>query len=180
MPTDVFWTGLFTVSGGLAGTLAGYSSARSQARLQDKQLELDRERHKSERAQLDESRQDQRREQRREIYLRYLLALDTIINSATEESLDHETLSSRWRAFVQADNEIELDGDEATKQASYPVNGLIAEIAGRFADILDAPDAEWPDAATQYLHSIEDEQRKARQTMVNHMRDDLSKSPESL
>jgi hypothetical protein len=177
MPSDVFWTGVFTLSGGLAGTFAGYASAISQTRIQDKQLQLERERHRSERAHVDDTRRDRQREQRREIYLRYLLTFDTIINSATEDSLDHQTLSERWRAFVQADNEIELDGDEKTKEASYPLNEIVAKIAGRFADILDDPEAEWPDSGAKYLRSIEEEQRAARQAIVNHMRRDLRDVP---
>lgn len=173
MPSDVFWTGLFTVSGGLAGTLAGYASARSQAYFQDKQLQLEKERHQSEQEQIAESRRDQQRQQRRDIYLRYLLAFDTIINSANEDSLDHETLSSRWKAFVNVDNEVELMGDEATKASSYPLNTLVSEIASNFALILDDPEAEWPDAGSAYLRSIYDKYREARKEIVHHMRADL-------
>ena len=164
---------MFTLSGGLAGTLAGYAGARSQARIQDKQLQLERDRHKSERAQLDADRREQQRATRREIYLRYLLALDTIVNSTTEDSLDLQTLSDRWRAFLQADNEIELDGDEATKEATYPLNALVSKMAGEFANILDDPDLEWPDAGSAYMRSIEEERQDARQTILGHMRTDL-------
>jgi len=46
MPSDVFWTGAFTFSGGLVGVLAGYANGSRQSKYQEQQLKLEEKREK--------------------------------------------------------------------------------------------------------------------------------------
>jgi|GEM_PF-3990145 len=75
---------------------------------------------------------------------------------------------------MEADNELELAADEATRKSSYPLQTLMAEITDRFARILDDPDGTWPDDGSAYMHSIHGKLRELRQGVVAKMRADLS------
>lgn len=173
MPSDVFWTGLFTFGGGLVGAATGYATARLQMHAHEGQLDLEERRLEIELTQLGEAKLDRRREERRAIYLEYLKALDAIVNCPTHEHMDHQVLSSRWSAFMQADNELELAGTEAIKDRSYPLHTIAAEAMDRFSNVLDDDGLAWPNDASSYMRSIEEELRTERQGMVSLMRDDL-------
>ncbi|HWM55056.1 MAG TPA: hypothetical protein VNO20_06680 [Solirubrobacterales bacterium] len=173
MPSDVFWTGFFTFGGGVVGATVGYATARLQNRLQREQLLLEKRRDERQFSKDSEEQLEQRREQRRAVYLHYLEALDAIIHSATTETIDQETLSSRWIAFNLADNELELAGTEAVKESSYPLHTVIAEAIDRFSVVIDSETLTWPDDATSYMRSIEDKLRQARQGTISLMRRDL-------
>jgi hypothetical protein len=173
MPSDVFWTGLFTLGGGFAGAATGYASARLQSKGQERQVQLAHQRHQSQEARATETRRDTQREERRSIYLGYLQSLDAILNSTTAETVSQETLSDRWGQFMQADNEVELAGDEKIKESSYPIHAQVSKTLEYFSEILDKPDLTWPDDASAYLRSMQDDLLGPRRKIISLMRDDL-------
>jgi small nuclear ribonucleoprotein (snRNP)-like protein len=160
----VFWTGLFTAAGGIAGGGIGYATSRLQHGIQRDQLKLEERRHENEGILASRAMIDTRREQRRQIYLGYLETVDAIMNLVMTPAVDQETLHAYWAAFVKADNELELAGNDAIKDASYPVNQHVTDLVGEHIDRIDDPSLEYPDDSD--LHS-------ARAEIVALIREDL-------
>jgi hypothetical protein len=172
MPSDVFWTGLYTFAGGVVGGTTGYITARLQNHVQRAQLALEMDRHRSEERRLAREREDDERERRRLLYLRYLEVFETITNLPGGAQPTQDRLVELWHDFIRADNELELAGSEAIRDASYPANSVIQDAVDEFGAIVEAPDRDW-DEASEYGEAHGAALMEVRVEMVGLMRADL-------
>jgi len=176
MPSDVFWTGLFTFGGGLVGAAVSYATTHRQGDLQEQQLGLEEERHEAEVQSANRQHQERLLESRRALYLRYLKAVDEIIHLPNSDLTSSEELGRPWTEFMQMDNELELSGSDGVRELSVDLFGILNEIAYRFTEILESDSKAWPEDASAHMREVEGRLREARQGMVSRMRDDLRSS----
>lgn len=138
MPSDAFWTGLFTFAGGVVGGGAGYLTARLQQGLHRQQLTLEERKVESEESTLTQAQTERRSEAHRAIYLRYLTALDGVLNPVDNGTVDKGTLNRRFDLLLHAHCEVELAGGDEINQAAYELNdlleALVAEVSSRLAE----------------------------------------------
>jgi hypothetical protein len=166
MPSDVFWTGLFTFGGGLVGGGAGYLTARLQQAVQKQELGLEERRYETDQQDRRQARRDDLRERRRVLYLKYLGSFDALHTQLNGPELSPEELFEIWSSMIQVDNEIELLGSEAVKSAADNAADYFARLVGELYKIASNPARDWgaeahelrrPDAMGQEMIEVREE-----------------------
>ncbi len=173
MPSDVFWTGLFTFGGGALGAAGTYFGVRSQREVQLGQLHLEKNAQENESLEKAQENWQVGREQRRSIYLAYLAALDAVIHSPSIKDLTEEDFSSMWTTFIRRDDELELGGTEEVKDASYSLWRVVDRIADHYIEVLCDPHASWPEDADRGFEPVSKEYDDVRSAVVSAMREDI-------
>jgi hypothetical protein len=181
MASDVFWTGLFTFSGGLVGAAASYAATRRQAGLQKEQLSLERERHGIETSEAGQRRQVELLQDLRILYIRFLKAVDDIAHLPNSDLSPAVEIGKRWDAFMQADNELELAAPKGVRTSTEPLCVILNKVVYRFTEVFESDSEVWPNDAGSYMREIEADFREARERTVSLMRDNLRElqAPES-
>lgn len=173
MPSDVFWTGLFTFGGGLVGATGTAVGARFQYRVQARQLEIEQDRHRSEETHRDRQDRAAALEKRKSIYLNYLGALDALIHATADGHLDQDGLAQIWAAFQGADAELELAASKEVQGASYQLHAEARKIGTFYKNTLDDPSKMWPNDAVHWPEELASEYYDARAEVVTGMRQDV-------
>jgi hypothetical protein len=170
MPSDVFWTGLFTFGGGVVGGATGYVTARLQQSLHLQRLGLERRKLEYE---VDASATDEkakRIEAKRSIYLQFLSAIDGVLNPVEYGELDQAELNKRFDRFTDAHCEIELVGDADVNRLAYDFTSVVEQIVIEASRSLEARQIH---RMADSVRGRADSLRAARRKLVAQMRDDL-------
>jgi hypothetical protein len=178
MASDVFWTGLFTFGGGLVGALGTYWGSRSQHKLRIRELDLEVARQEREETHQAAQEKSEACEHRRRLYLRYLAGLDRLVHATSVGDLDRDGVAKRWAEFIAADDEVELGGTEAVKDASYPLHECVVKIVDAYTTVMEDARQQWPQDALSRWDAFEDEYARTRGDIVRAMRRDLLDEPE--
>lgn len=136
MPSDVFWTGLFTFGGGAVGAIGAYLAAKSSERGRERELELELERHDSQELHWAAERDDGSREKRRAAYAVYLEAYETVWHIRADQNPTAGRIVERWEAFVAADIEVGLVGSDAIAAAAVTARARLAALINDYDDFL--------------------------------------------
>jgi hypothetical protein len=170
MPGDVFWTGLFALSGAIVGGGAGYVTARLQHTLQIQQLTLEERKLSREELQQQLLRGDSQWERHRLIHLSYLNSLDGFINPAADGTIDRALLQARFDRLMEAHCELELGAGVEVNAAAYSLNDLVEALNGEIRKLLTGADSG------QLIEAVkvrEAEIRSIRRELVTRMRHEL-------
>lgn len=155
------------------GAVGTYWGSRSQHRLRLRELDLEIARQDREEARRAKREESEDCEHRRSLYLQYLGALDSVVHATSVEALNRDGLGKRWAEFIAADDEVELGGTDAVKEASYPVHRSVRKIVDAYATVIDDPAKKWPQDALLSMDEFRSDYGDARSDIVGAMREDL-------
>lgn len=136
MPSDVFWTGLFTFGGSVAGAGAGYLTALFQRQANERLLLFEERKLAGLAQERRDEHGDRIREERRAVYLAYLTALDGVLTPIDLGSVEEETLRRRFDRLMEAHCELELAGDRQINECGYALNDLVEGLVAEVLDVL--------------------------------------------
>lgn len=171
MPSDVFWTGLFTFGGSAIGAGVGYATARLQRRSEDRRFLLEERQLSDSAAELGRQFDRQMRAERSEVYRRYLHALDGVMSPLYLGGSGIEQIRDRFDRLMEAHCELELVGSEEMNDFGYKLNGLIEELTLEVVMILDQ--GQDMGDAVDAIHRRADKLRTNRRGLVQLMSADL-------